>query len=194
MIYVRRLTREEAEAAFEDLARLRIEVFYEFPYLYEGDLDYERQYISTFMKSPGAVVIGAFDGEQLVGAATASPLTDHFDEFGAPFAQRGLDPADYFYFGESVLRKNYRGQGIGVRFFEEREAAARDQGFGACVFASVIRPKDHPMRPADYSPLNAFWAKRGYQRIEGLETSFSWRDIGDEAETAKPMEFWSRQL
>jgi GNAT superfamily N-acetyltransferase len=194
MIVVRRLTRDEAEAAFDDLARLRIEVFYEFPYLYEGDLDYERQYISTFMKSPGAVVIGAFDGAQLVGAATASPLVDHFDEFGAPFATRGLDPADYFYFGESVLRKDYRGQGIGVRFFEEREAAARDQGFGACVFASVIRSKDHPRRPADYSPLNAFWAKRGYQRIEGLETSFSWRDIGDEAETAKPMEFWSRQL
>lgn len=194
MISVRRLTRQEAEAAFDDLARLRIEVFYEFPYLYEGDLDYERQYISTFMKSPGAVVIGAFDGAQLVGAATASPLADHFDEFGAPFAARGLDPADYFYFGESVLRKSYRGQGIGVRFFEEREAAARDQNFDACVFASVVRPKDHPMRPAGYTPLNAFWAKRGYQRIEGLETSFSWRDIGDEAETAKPMEFWSRQL
>ena len=51
MADVRRLTRSEAETAFDDLARLRIEVFRDFPYLYEGDLDYERQYLSTFMMS-----------------------------------------------------------------------------------------------------------------------------------------------
>ena len=194
MLEVRRLSRSEAEAAFDDLAQLRIEVFRDFPYLYEGDLDYERQYISTFMKSAGAVVIGALDGERLVGAATGSPLTDHFEEFGKPFVERGLDPAGYFYFGESVLQKNYRGQGIGVRFFEERERAAREQGFSACVFSSVVRPADRPARPADYVPLNTFWAKRGYARVDGLMTQFSWRDIGDEAESPKPMEIWSRQL
>lgn len=194
MVGVRRLSRLEAEAAFDDLAQLRIEVFRDFPYLYEGDLEYERQYLSTFMKSPGAAVIGALDGARLVGAATASPLADHFDAFGKPFRERGLDPADYFYFGESVLRRNHRGKGIGVRFFEERERAAREQDFGACVFASVVRQAGHPARPDDYVPLNAFWTKRGYARIEGLATYFSWRDIGDDAETAKPMEFWSRRF
>lgn len=194
MVNVRRLSRSEAEAAFDDLAHLRIEVFRDFPYLYEGDLEYERQYLATFMKSPGAVVMGAFDGAELVGAATASPLSDHFDEFGQPFTEHGLDPSTYFYFGESVLRKNYRGRGVGVRFFEERERAAREQGFTACAFASVVRRANHPARPTDYVPLNTFWNKRGYTRMEGLETRFSWRDIGDDAETAKPMEFWSRQL
>lgn len=192
MMEVRRLSRSEAEAAFDELARLRIVVFRDFPYLYEGDLDYERDYLSTFLKSPGAVVIGAIDGSKLVGAATASPLADHFDEFGKPFIERGLDPASYFYFSESVLEKEYRGQGVGVRFFEEREKAAREQGFPSCVFSSVVRPEGHPMLPAGYQPLDAFWTKRGYSKIDGLVSEFSWKDIGEAEETAKPMQFWAR--
>jgi len=31
-----------------ELARLRIEIFKEYPYLYEGDLAYEEQYLHTY--------------------------------------------------------------------------------------------------------------------------------------------------
>ena len=194
MVEVRRLSREEAQDAFDDLARLRIEVFRDFPYLYAGDFAYERRYLATLLASPGAVVIGALDGGRLVGAATASPLSDHFDEFAAPFVAAGLDPAEFFYFGESVLKAEYRGRGVGVRFFEERERAAREAGFPRCVFSAVVRPADHPLRPAGYVPLDAFWMKRGYACIDGLATGFSWRDVGEAEETVKPMEFWQKRL
>ncbi len=193
-VEVRRLTRPQAEEAFDDLARLRIEVFRDFPYLYDGDLAYERRYLETYFAAPSAVVIGAFDDERLVGAATASALTEHFEEFAGPFAEHGLDPADFFYFGESVLEHAYRGRGIGVRFFDEREKAALAQGFRSCVFAAVVRPPDHPMRPAHYQPLDAFWRRRGYHRIEGLVTCFSWRDVNAATESAKPMEYWMKRL
>ncbi len=191
---VRPLGAEEARARFDDLARLRITVFRAWPYLYDGDLDYERRYLGTFLDAQGAFVAGAFDGDALVGAATASPLTHHFAEFVEPFAAAGLNARDWFYFGESVLLPHYRGQGVGVRFFEEREAEARRQGFSACVFAAVKRPADHPARPADYIPLDGFWQNRGYGRIAGLSTTFSWKDIGEVAETTKTMEYWGRRL
>lgn len=191
---VRRLAPGEAEAAFDDLARLRIAVFREWPYLYDGDLAYERAYLGRFLASPGAVIVGALDGGRLVGAATASPLDDHFEDFAAPFRAAGIDTRPLFYFGESVLEKPYRGRGAGVRFFEEREKAAREGGFTACVFSAVTRPGDHPSRPAGYRPLDRFWQRRGYRRIEGLASSFSWKDLGQEGETAKPMEFWRKDL
>lgn len=194
LIKVRSLSREEASCAFDDLARLRIEVFRDFPYLYEGDFEYERRYLATYMQSPGAVVIAALRGDQLVGAATASPLADHFEEFAAPFAERGLDVGEFFYFGESVLQRAFRGQGIGVRFFEERERLAKEAGFRRCVFSAVIRAADHPARPEDHVPLDGFWTRRGYSRIKGLTTGFSWRDLGEAHETIKPMEFWQKQL
>ena len=186
--------RERYGAIFDDLARLRITVFRDYPYLYDGDLDYERGYLDRFLAAPGAVVIGAFDGLRLVGAATASPLGEHHDEFATPFRERGMEVARLFYFGESVLEASYRGQGAGVRFFEEREQAARQAGFGETVFSAVVRPQHHPARPKGYQPLDNFWRNRGYERIEGMTTQFAWKDIGSAQETEKPMEYWHKYL
>ena len=88
--------------------------------------------------------------------------------------RRGIDPASVFYFGESVLLPEYRGQGIGHAFFDHREAAARAWGASRASFCAVIRPPDHPARPAGYVPLDAFWAKRGYAPVPGLIGEFTW--------------------
>ncbi|MEO1746173.1 MAG: GNAT family N-acetyltransferase [Pseudomonadota bacterium] len=192
---VRALPRAKAQMRFDDLARLRIAVFREWPYLYDGDLAYERNYLETYFEAPGAFIAAAFDeNDMMVGACTASPLAQHDDAFSQPFRQAGLDPRRYFYFGESVLRPQFRGQGVGVRFFELREAEARRQGFDTCVFSAVIRPNDHPQRPHDYVPLDAFWRNRGYVPIDGLTTRFPWKDVGGAEETEKPMAYWSRAL
>ena len=42
-------------AAVPDLARLRIGVFREFPYLYDGSLDYERDYLADYASTEGAI-------------------------------------------------------------------------------------------------------------------------------------------
>ncbi|SOE12822.1 acetyltransferase (GNAT) family protein [Hoeflea halophila] len=189
------LTADEIEQALADLARLRIAVFADWPYLYDGDADYEARYLRKFAASPGAVVVAARDGNGgMVGAATAAPLSDHAAEFAAPFAQNGLDPGDFFYLAESVLLPAYRGQGAGRAFFALREAAGRAQGFEKAVFASVIRPDDHPARPADYVALNGFWQRLGYAPYPGLQVEFSWRDQGETQESVKPLQIWGRDL
>lgn len=188
------MTRAELGAAIDDVARLRIEVFRAFPYLYEGDLNYERRYLRPYLESEGAVVVGAWDGDRLVGAATGTPMEDHADEFGAPFSDRGHDLGAIFYCAESVLLPDYRGHGVGGAFFDHREAHARALGRAKACFCAVVRPGDHPARPADYAPLDGFWRKRGYAPVEGLTASYSWRDVGDDAQTEKNMQFWMRDL
>ena len=188
------LTGDDLTAALPDLARLRIEVFRAFPYLYDGDMAYEESYVATYAASPGAIIVGARDGERLIGASTAAPMEDHAADFAAPFAERGFALSDILYCGESVLLPAYRGQGIGHAFFDAREAHARGLGRRYSAFCSVIRPADHPDRPADYAPLNPFWEKRGYHAIPDLIAKFPWRDIGDVRESVKPMQFWLREL
>ena len=179
----------------DDLARLRIEVFRAFPYLYEGSLDYEQNYLATYASSPESLFVLAFDEERVVGVSTGMPMDHETEAFRKPFFEGGWDPSRIFYFAESVLLPSYRRQGIGVRFFEEREAYARRLGrFDHCCFCAVERPADHPLRPADYVPLNAFWSKRGYVHQPQLRTEFSWRDIGENEESAKPMSFWMKEL
>lgn len=85
------LTGAPLVAALDDVAGLRIEVFRDWPYLYDGDLDYERAYLQTYRVSEHALVVGAYDGEKLVGACTGSPLADHAEDFSAAFQGKGLD-------------------------------------------------------------------------------------------------------
>ena len=61
-------------------------------------------------------------------------------------------------------------------------------------FCGVQRPGDHPMRPADYRPLDPFWRARGYAPLPGVIARFSWKDLGEDSETLKPLQFWIRDL
>ncbi|MGZ8186571.1 MAG: GNAT family N-acetyltransferase [Methylobacter sp.] len=174
-----------------ELARLRIEVFREFPYLYDGDFDYEKKYLQTYIDCSDSVIVLAFDGDKIVGASTAMPMKYETNELKKPFIENGYNLDDVFYCSESVLNKQYRGLGIGVRFFEQREAHAEDLGgFKHITFCCVERPVDHPRRPADYVPLDKFWNKRGYFKHPELRTTYSWKDLDDINETPKPMIFW----
>ena len=188
------LTGPALEEAIPGLARLRVTVFAEFPYLYDGDDGYETRYLETYRKSEGAIVVGAYDGERLVGAATGTPMLQHEAEFAAAFDGLGYDLAKLFYCGESVLLPLYRGRGIGHAFFDAREAHARGLGATHCCFCAVVRPADHPARPAGYRPLDAFWEKRGYRKLDGVTATYRWKDIGEAQESGKAMQFWLRQL
>lgn len=193
MITTRILTGEAVAGALDDLARLRIAVFRDWPYLYDGDEGYEREYLKAYT-APGAVVVAAMDGDRMVGAATGAPMEDHAEDFAAAFADRAERLEEIFYCAESVLLPEYRGHGLGHAFFDGREAQGRALGRRWSAFCSVIRPADHPARPKDYRPLDGFWRKRGYQPLPGVVANFHWRDLGDAGETTKQLQFWMKPL
>ena len=51
--------------------------------------------------------------------------------------------------------------------------------------------KDGPLTDA---PLDEFWRGRGYEKVDGLMTSFAWKDRGETQESKHPMQFWMRAL
>jgi len=188
------VTGADIGAVIADVAKLRIAVFRDYPYLYDGDLDYERQYLDGFAAAPGAVVVVARQGSRIVGAATGAALGGVEAAWSAPFRASGLSVEDRFYCAESVLLSDWRGLGIGHAFFDAREGQARRLGFAKSCFCSVVRAPDHPARPEGYRPNNAFWRKRGYRPLDGIATRFEWRDIGENAESPKALQFWGRNL
>ncbi|WP_374472362.1 GNAT family N-acetyltransferase [Arenimonas sp.] len=194
-IQVRRLAGDALGPWLDAVARLRIAVFRDWPYLYAGDLDYERGYLQAYARSPDSVFVLAFDGDAVVGASTGLPLADDTEEFRRPFRDAGRSVDDVFYFGESVLLPGYRGLGLGHRFFDEREAHAAALGrFAWTGFCAVDRDPADPRRPAGHRGNEAFWAKRGYVRQPGLTVHLAWQEIGEPAPTEKPLTFWLRPL
>lgn len=191
------LTGQSMTGALDALARLRMAVFRDWPYIYDGTLAYERSYPAKLAAAQGAVIVAAYDGDTIVGCATGAPMAEVEAELSAPFRAHGHDIGRIFYCGESVLLPAWRGRGLGHAFFDHREAQARALGgFTHVAFCAVVRPHDHPLRPKDYAPLDAFsfWTKRGYAKADGLVARFAWKDVGQPGETEKPMQFWMRPL
>ena len=172
-ISVKPLIGGDLEAALDAVADLRISVFRAFPYLYDGDHAYERRYLEGYRRSPDAILVGAFDGDRLVGAATGMRLTDHADDFAAAFADTGIA------FGDGVLLRRI---GAAARLAWARYRppllliCARPMPalsvFARSAFCAVLRPQDHPERPDDYRPLESFWCARGYRPLEGVVRCF----------------------
>jgi hypothetical protein len=194
-LIVKNFTGDQIHPYLDELARLRIEIFKEYPYLYDGSIDYETEYLKSYAECPESLVVGAFKDDQLVGASTGLPMTDAADEFKAPLSAQGQDVDRIFYFGESVMKKACRGTGIYARFFAEREGYARSLGrFDRVCFCAVERPADHPAKPSGYRPLDGYWNRRGYTRRPDLTTRFLWKDLDEVEESPKKMVFWIKPV
>lgn len=176
-----------------DLAQLRISVFREFPYLYEGNLAYEETYLQRYVATERAFVFGIYVNGLLVGATTGMPLSDEMTAVQQPFLQANLPISDYFYFGESMLLPEFRGRGWGHVFFDEREAFVRSfSSYMHTCFCAVNRPESHSLRPTSYRSNDEFWKKRGYAKLPHLVCEMVWQDKGEREETAKQLTFWQK--
>ncbi len=183
----------EIQPYINQLGELRIAVFREFPYLYDGDLDYERSYLRVYAESPQSLVVLLEVDDRPVGATTCLPMTDEEAEFQTPFRDAGFDLGEVFYFGESIILPEFRGQGAGATFFDLRERHAAELGYRYTTFCAVDRPQNHPARPSGYRPLDAFWTRRGYERREDLRFNLTWKEVGAAEESSQSLTYWLRQ-
>ncbi|MCO5142668.1 MAG: GNAT family N-acetyltransferase [Oligoflexia bacterium] len=186
---------KEGSAFIDDLARLRISVFREYPYLYDGDAEYEKKYLSRYFSIPSSFLVLASIEQKIIGASTAMHLKDELKEFKEPFEKNSFDTNSICYFGESVLLPEYRGLGIGKIFMQKRIDFARTilKAKYSC-FCAVQRNKNDTRKPQDYKPLDEFWIKLGFEKVTNLTTSFAWKELGETTESNKLMQFWLKPL
>lgn len=185
---------EEISEHIEELGRLRITVFREFPYLYEGTREEELAYLSRYARSPNSLVVLMKHAGKLVGATTCQPLSEETEEFRVPFEEAGIDTDEVFYFGESVILPEFRGRGGGGEFFRLREEQARMIGpYRYTAFCAVDRPNDHPLRPDDYQSLDHYWERKGYAKRPDLVCRFPWKDIDRPEPHEHTLSFWLKE-
>lgn len=177
----------------EDIARLRIDIFREYPYLYDGDFKYEANYLSKFAHVSNSVLIVLKDNEHIVGSITGLPLQYEDSDIQAPWIDKGLAIKHVYYFSEILIYPKYRGKGIGQQLFAQAEATVTALNQYHCFsLATIIRPKHHPSSPYNYKNVEDFWTKNGYQKQEHLICHITWKEIGETNESPKPLVFWTK--
>lgn len=180
--------------ALDDLATLRLDIFPEYPYLYQGRREDELAYLVTYAEAPDACVIHACDGVTVVGAATGMPLVHEDVRMLDAFAGTTFPLGEVYYVGELLFRPAYRNCGLGKKLLDRLESHIRSLGrYRTLTCATVERPDDHPLRSRDYIPIKRFLARTGFVRLPGVTTYFMWRET-DGVKRDHPMQFWSKEL
>lgn len=178
----------------EKIGALRLRVFREYPYLYEGTLEDEYDYLKTYTTAETSLVSLAMDGETVVGVTTCLKLCEADQGFKSVFEKAHYKTDEICYLGESILLPKYRGKGIGKLFFQHREKHARTLGCHMAAFCAVDRAENHPLRPPKYRELDGFWQNQGYKKHPELQATFSWKEVHSPLKTPKTLTFWTKQL
>lgn len=180
--------------SIHDIATLRLSIFQEFPYLYSGTIQNELGYLQHYAAVRDAIAVTVSDTGNVAGAATGIPLTHEGQQLTAPFATAHYQLEQLYYVGELLLYPRYRNHGLGHHLLNlvEEQVRAFEQ-YRSLVCATVVRPDDHPLRPADFLPIDRFLARTGFSMLAGLNTAIHWREL-DGIERAHPMQFWIKEL
>jgi len=178
----------------EGLATLRLDIFREFPYLYDGRREDELRYLQLYADAPEALVIIVKDGGQVVGAATGMPLRHETAELLEPFKGTSYPVDEVYYIGELLFYPEYRNHGLGMKvvwMIDDHIRSLDAYRYLTCV--TVARPDDHPLRPANHISINRFLARNDFRFLPGVVTDFTWLET-DGVRRSHSMNFWVKEL
>jgi GNAT superfamily N-acetyltransferase len=176
-----------------NIARLRVEIFEEFPFFQEKNLQEEMQLLKKYVQCPEAIVVIAFDQATIVGASMGIPLSRESEVVQKTIKEVNKNPESFFFFSESFLLKPFRGRGIGHHFFDMREQHVQElKKYDQICFCAIQRPLH--MYPVDHLPLNDFWRNRGFTEHPELSYNLSWKDRGETTPSEKQLTFWIKKL
>lgn len=188
------LTGSAVKACLEALASLRIDIFREYPYLYDGHREDELKYLRLYMETPDAFVISVNDSEFMVGAATGMPLCQEHKSLIDPFVGISYPVNEVFYVGEVLFYPAYRDCGLGLQLMEHIEEHVRTfEIYRYLTCATIVRPENHPLCPENYVPIDRFLNRTAFKMLPGVTTSFAWKEI-DGSSCEHPMQFWVKEF
>lgn len=182
-----------------EVATMRINHFKDFPYLYQGSMQYEEEYLKGLANNKTAILITISVKDKIIAMITALPLVSDYDileKAPANFAEFDCKKEDLYYIGEVIVEKQYRGQKLAKKLIKLVEEHAFNKGYQGICFLTVARAEQHPQRPENYQDFKLIASHLGYTETN-LFTNFSWPTIQPDLtvlDQENPMVFWIKKL
>jgi ribosomal protein S18 acetylase RimI-like enzyme len=180
------------------IAQSRINFYRGYPYLYEGNMEEERDYVKWFFSSPKSAVAFAYDGEKIIGFITGTPLVyfdEHFKGSADSFKKAELIPEDYYYLTDVIILPEYRGNGIAKKLCRMLEEYAKQLEFRAGCFVNE-RHEKHPLKPAEYTDLDDIFIRSGCIKLP-ISVIHNWKTImvdGNNQDQDHTLVYWHKKF
>lgn len=188
---------KDIEKYIDLIAQWRIEYFREFPYLYQGNLDYERKYLRHYALDPKATVIVARHQNEILAAVTGIPLSSETSIIAdLKHLHKDVSLDEYYYLGEIIIPPRFRRIGLMRSLCEKQELIVKEWGFSKMCLLTVDREKDHPLAPANYKSSDDKFAHLGYHKTN-MTIELHWSTIqADDSVKDKenPLVMWVKSL
>lgn len=194
-ITIKILRGQEMKPYLNMAAQWRIQEFKSFPYLYEGNLEYENMYMHECEKNSEATLIVGERGDEILGFTTGIPIGTMSDLLKS-LRDKLPNAHEYYYLAECIFAPTARGRGFaqkGIKLFEE---LVRELGYKKICFLTVIRDDNHPLKPKGYLNKDPIWQRWKYQKTD-LILEFPWPTIqadGSVIDFLNPMRFWEKDI
>lgn len=162
------------------IVKLRTSELSKFPYLIWNGEEFEKIYAAAYTSSRNGVLALSYKNQSVVGLLTGISLQEYDEglgKYGCPLISDQLeevvDPKSVYHIGELVVVGSNWGEPMNS-LFDTMEAYARNAGFAAISFITIIRNEGHPQRPSQYrEEENLLLACLGYRKT-GKTITYSW--------------------
>lgn len=198
-IEYRYLIGKEMLSYIQTVSEMRIKEFENYPYLYKGNFEYEKNYMTGFANDPKSCLGIAKNGDTIVGISTGMPLKSDAEilkDAELVYKKADKDPTLYYYFGEFIVHPQFRGQGISKQLAIDMEAFAKNYGFSKICLLTVIRSVNDPRKPTNYIGTDHVWRALGFttdqQTIDYHSPTIL--ESGEVKDIMNPMQFWSKDI
>lgn len=180
----------------EKIAALRVSVFHEYPYLYEGTIEFEiNKVLPMYLRSVNSIFVIALKEDQVVGAATGIPLTDMEAMYQQPFKENNISMKGIFCLGDLMVVKKMRGKGIGSKMYKIFEEHVRKKNvYKKIALYEIQRDKKDPKQQKNYHSLDNFWKSYGFVKHPEIHFQIPWKEVGDDKEKVHHLIFWLKDL
>lgn len=176
---------------------LSLAIYREYPYLYEGTEEEYMPFIEHYAKSELGMACILFDDEKPVGVAIGMPMDTMRKKYQEPLLSKYPEANinSFFYLGEFLILKEYRGKGFGKQIYVELEQSIKKEKlFKTICFCKIDEFELHPLKPDNYKSLDEFWRKLGFEQVEDLSTSVAWRNINELEDSPHKMVYWIKTM
>lgn len=193
------LTHKELEPLLPFVAQLRVDIFKNYPYLYDGDIQEEMDDLQKYAQDDNSALAIAYRNDTPIGFLGGSDLTAyswHFEN-SVPdmFKNAGLNPQEYYYFTDVIILPEHRGNGLSPQLFKALEKYAQNKGSNGSCFITEHH-ENHPLKPDNHKSLVPLWNGLNYKKST-LITYASWpthQADGTIKQERHPLVFWFKNL